>query len=76
MYKLSPERLWTTVYQTDDEAYDLWRKMIGVLPERCGCIGEKPGGEKLQGDNFGQRAGNRAGGSATRTERAMSYRAA
>ena len=30
VYKLSPERLWTTVYQTDDEAYEIWTKTIGV----------------------------------------------
>jgi alanyl-tRNA synthetase len=28
------ERLWATVYETDDEAYDLWTKTIGVPKER------------------------------------------
>jgi alanyl-tRNA synthetase len=56
VYKLPPERLWTTVYETDDEAYDLWTKMIGVPPERCVRIGDKPGGQKYQSDNFWQMA--------------------
>ncbi|HJS37054.1 MAG TPA: alanine--tRNA ligase [Burkholderiales bacterium] len=56
VYRLPPERLWTTVYQTDDEAYDLWTKAIGVPPERCIRIGDKPGGQKFQSDNFWQMA--------------------
>jgi alanyl-tRNA synthetase len=55
-YGLAPERLWTTVYQTDEEAYALWTKMIGVPPERCVRIGDKPGGQKYQSDNFWQMA--------------------
>ncbi|HZD19151.1 MAG TPA: alanine--tRNA ligase, partial [Burkholderiales bacterium] len=56
VYKLPPERLWTTVYQTDDEAYELWTKMVGVPRERCVRIGDKPGGVKFQSDNFWQMA--------------------
>src|SRR5690349_15160966 len=56
VYKLPPDRLWTTVYQTDDEAYDLWTKTIGVPKERCVRIGDKPGGVKYQSDNFWQMA--------------------
>jgi alanyl-tRNA synthetase len=56
VYGLPAERLWTTVYQTDDEAYDLWTKMIGVPPGRCVRIGDKPGGQKYQSDNFWQMA--------------------
>src|SRR5690349_8528769 len=56
VYKLSPDRLWTTVYRTDDEAYDLWTKMVGVPKERCVRIGDKPGGAKFQSDNFWQMA--------------------
>lgn len=33
-YKLDPDRLWVTVYQTDDEAADIWEKEIGVPPAR------------------------------------------
>ena len=56
VYKLPAERLWTTVYQTDDEAYDLWTREIGVPKERCIRIGDKPGGQKYQSDNFWQMA--------------------
>src|SRR5918995_174039 len=59
VYGLAPERLWTTVYQTDDEAYELWTRMIGVPPERCVRIGDKPGGPKYQSDNFWQMADTR-----------------
>jgi alanyl-tRNA synthetase len=56
VYGLPAERLWTTVYQTDDEAYELWTKMIGVPKERVVRIGDKPGGQKYQSDNFWQMA--------------------
>jgi alanyl-tRNA synthetase len=56
VYKLPPEKLWTTVYETDDEAYDLWTGTIGVPAERCIRIGDKPGGLKYQSDNFWQMA--------------------
>jgi len=56
VYKLPAERLWTTVYHTDDEAYDLWTKDIGVPAERCVRVGDKPGGQKYQSDNFWQMA--------------------
>jgi alanyl-tRNA synthetase len=56
VYRLPAERLWTTVYQTDDEAYDIWTKVIGVPKERVVRIGDKPGGQKYQSDNFWQMA--------------------
>ncbi|MDA0226071.1 MAG: alanine--tRNA ligase, partial [Proteobacteria bacterium] len=56
VYKLPPEKLWTTVYHTDDEAFDLWTKDIGVPPERVVRIGDKPGGQPFQSDNFWQMA--------------------
>ncbi len=56
VYKLPPEKLWTTVYQTDDEAYEAWTRTIGVPPERCVRIGDKPGGQRYQSDNFWQMA--------------------
>jgi alanyl-tRNA synthetase len=52
-YKLPPEKLWITVYQTDDEAYDVWTREIGVPRERCVRIGDNPGGGS---DNFWQMA--------------------
>jgi alanyl-tRNA synthetase len=56
VYRLPQERLWTTVYHEDDEAYDLWTREIGVPSERCVRIGDKPGGPKYQSDNFWQMA--------------------
>ncbi|TMH83032.1 MAG: alanine--tRNA ligase [Betaproteobacteria bacterium] len=56
VFKLPPERLWATVYHTDDEAYDLWTKMVGLPRERVVRIGDKPGGQKYQSDNFWQMA--------------------
>jgi len=56
VYKLPADRLWTTVYHEDDEAYDIWTKEIGVPAERCVRIGDKAGGHKYQSDNFWQMA--------------------
>jgi alanyl-tRNA synthetase len=56
VYGLPPEKLWTTVYQTDDEAYEIWTKTIGIPRERVVRIGDKPGGQKYQSDNFWQMA--------------------
>ncbi|HET9579479.1 MAG TPA: alanine--tRNA ligase [Usitatibacter sp.] len=53
-YGLPADKLWTTVYETDDEAYDLWVNDIGVPKERCIRIGDKPGGRKYESDNFWQ----------------------
>ncbi len=53
VYGLDPARMWTTVYKDDDEAYELWTRMIGVPAERCIRIGDKPGGGS---DNFWQMA--------------------
>jgi alanyl-tRNA synthetase len=53
-FGLDPARLWVTVYQTDDEAYDLWAKDIKVPKERIARIGDKPGGSKFQSENFWQ----------------------
>ena len=54
VYKLSQDRLWVTVYETDDEAYNLWANEIRVPRERIARIGDKPGGAKYQSDNFWQ----------------------
>ncbi len=56
VYKLPADKLWVTVYRTDDEAYDLWAEDIGVPPERIVRIGDKPGVQKYQSDNFWQMA--------------------
>ncbi len=54
-YGLAPEKLWTTVYETDDEAYDIWTKEIGVPADRCIRIGDNKGA-KYASDNFWQMA--------------------
>jgi alanyl-tRNA synthetase len=56
VYRLDPKRLWATVYHTDDEAYELWTKAIGLPPGRVVRIGDKPGGQRYQSDNFWQMA--------------------
>ena len=56
VYKLPSDKLWTTVYHEDDEAYEIWTKEIGVPAERCVRIGDKPGAPKYQSDNFWQMA--------------------
>jgi len=55
-YGLPKEKLWTTVYIDDDEAFDIWTKEIGVPAERCVRIGDKPGAGRYQSDNFWQMA--------------------
>ncbi len=55
VYGLPPEKLWTTVYIDDDEAYDIWTKEIGVPVERCIRIGDNKGA-KYASDNFWQMA--------------------
>ncbi len=53
--KLNPERLWVTVYEKDDEAYDIWHKEIGIPAERLVRLGEKsnywPSNAPSQGPN-------------------------
>jgi len=55
-FKLPPEKLWTTVYHEDNEAYEIWTRDIGVPAERCIRIGDKPGAPQYQSDNFWQMA--------------------
>ena len=55
VYQLPADKLWTTVYIDDDEAYELWTKDIGVPAERCIRIGDNKGG-KYASDNFWQMA--------------------
>ncbi|WP_120513267.1 alanine--tRNA ligase [Photobacterium salinisoli] len=52
--KLPKERLLVTVYQTDDEAFDIWHKVIGLPEERIIRIGDKTGGKAYESDNFWQ----------------------
>ncbi len=48
---IDPKRLMVTVYETDDEAYDVWRQEVGLAAERIVRIGDNPGGGS---DNFWQ----------------------
>jgi alanyl-tRNA synthetase len=48
---IDPQRLMVTVYHTDDEAFDVWNKDIGLPPSRIVRIGDNPGGGS---DNFWQ----------------------
>ncbi|MEQ1411640.1 alanine--tRNA ligase [Acinetobacter indicus] len=48
---LPKDKLYATVYHTDDEAFDIWNKEIGLAPERIIRIGDNKG-EKYASDNF------------------------
>jgi len=48
---IDPSRLMVTVYHTDDEAYEVWHKDIGLPADRIVRVGDKPGGGS---DNFWQ----------------------
>ncbi|MCW9732968.1 alanine--tRNA ligase [Avibacterium sp. 20-15] len=50
---LPKEKLWVTVYETDDEAYDIWHKQVGVPAERIIRIGDNKGAPYAS-DNFWQ----------------------
>ncbi|HSV20750.1 MAG TPA: alanine--tRNA ligase [Casimicrobiaceae bacterium] len=55
VYGLPADKLWTTVYQEDDEAFELWTRDIGVPAERCIRIGDNKGA-RYASDNFWQMA--------------------
>lgn len=48
---LPKERLYVTVYHTDDEAFNIWHQDIGIAPERIIRIGDNKGG-LYASDNF------------------------
>ncbi|WAC72583.1 alanine--tRNA ligase [Roseateles sp. SL47] len=50
-FKLPKEKLWVTVYQEDDEAYEIWNQQVGVPAERIVRIGDNKGGRYMS-DNF------------------------
>ncbi|WP_263768954.1 alanine--tRNA ligase [Propionivibrio soli] len=51
VYKLPSDRLWVTVYAEDDEAYDIWHKVIGMPADRIVRIGDNKGA-RYASDNF------------------------
>mgnify|MGYP005986005057 FL=1 len=52
--QLPKEKLLVTVYETDDEAFDIWNKNIGIPADRIVRIGDKKGGKAYESDNFWQ----------------------
>ncbi|UJF19012.1 alanine--tRNA ligase [Vibrio sp. SS-MA-C1-2] len=52
--KLPQERLLVTIYQTDDEAFEIWNKEMGIPADRIIRIGDKEGGKPFESDNFWQ----------------------
>ncbi|CNH13194.1 alanyl-tRNA synthetase [Yersinia aldovae] len=52
-FNLPKEKLWVTVYETDDEAYEIWANEVGVPRERIIRIGDNKGGA-FASDNFWQ----------------------
>lgn len=50
-FHLPAEKLWVTVYQEDDEAYNIWNKEVGVPAERIVRIGDNKGARYMS-DNF------------------------
>jgi len=55
VFKLPADRLWVTVYHTDDEAYRIWNQTVGVPAERIVRIGDNKGAPYAS-DNFWQMA--------------------
>ena len=51
VFGLPADKLLATVYEEDDEAYDIWTKVIGLPPERVIRIGDNKGG-RYKSDNF------------------------
>ena len=41
MIGLDPDRLYPSVYEDDDEAFEIWEKEIGIAPERIFRFGKK-----------------------------------
>jgi len=55
VFKLPADKLWVTVYHTDDEAFGIWNKEVGVPAERIVRIGDNKGAP-FASDNFWQMA--------------------
>jgi len=51
--KLPKEKLWVTIYASDDEAFDIWNQEIGVPADRIVRIGDNKGAPYAS-DNFWQ----------------------
>jgi alanyl-tRNA synthetase len=51
VFKLPKDKLWVTVYEEDDEAYEIWNQQVGVPAERIVRIGDNKGA-RYASDNF------------------------
>lgn len=54
VFRLPQDRLWATVYVTDEAAYDVFKEKVGLPASRIVKIGDKPGGKDRESDNFWQ----------------------
>ncbi|HAS62772.1 MAG TPA: alanine--tRNA ligase [Vibrio sp.] len=52
--QLPKDRLLVTIYETDDEAFDIWNQKVGIPADRIIRIGDKEGGKPYESDNFWQ----------------------
>ncbi len=52
VFEIDSTRLWVTVYESDDEAFEIWRDDVHVPADRIIRIGDKPGGQRYESDNF------------------------
>ncbi|MXF46935.1 MULTISPECIES: alanine--tRNA ligase [unclassified Raoultella] len=52
-FALPKDKLWVTVYETDDEAFDIWANEVGIPRERIIRIGDNKGAA-FASDNFWQ----------------------
>jgi alanyl-tRNA synthetase len=55
VYGLPSDKLWVTVYEEDDEAYDIWANEVNVPKDRIVRIGDNKGA-RYASDNFWQMA--------------------
>ncbi len=55
VYQLPVDKLWVTIYHTDQEAFDIWHETVGLAPERIIRIGDNKGA-LYASDNFWQMA--------------------
>ncbi|QNP40323.1 alanine--tRNA ligase [Lysobacter terrestris] len=55
VWKLPKDKLLATIYHTDDEAFEIWNKIVGLPPERIIRIGDNKGAP-FASDNFWQMA--------------------
>ena len=40
-YKMDPQRIWISIHDSDDEAFDLWNRHVGIPADRIVRLGDK-----------------------------------